>query len=141
MNANLIDIEVRKEERLSEVERQRNIVMKPPKKAAQLELYPDGTAARVFPSDYFDLIEKYELQNGRSGLKMFDAFALVDFYSERYNGEPRFIIVKDQPDIIFSREYMEDLRHIVDFVYVYFFDKDQNITEYAVKENWLLLFS
>ena len=141
MNANLIDIEVRKEERLSEVERQRNIVMKPPKKVAQLELYPDGTATRVFPSDYFELLVKYEQQHGRNGLKMFDAFALVDFYSERYNGEPRFIIVSDKQDIIFSREYIEDLRDIVDFAYVYFIDKDQNVTEYAVKDNWMSLFS
>ena len=138
MNANLIDIEVRKEERLSEVERQRNIVMKPPKKVAQLELYSDGKATRVFPSDYFELLVKYEQQHGRNGLKMFDAFALVDFYSERYNGEPRFIIVQDKQDIVFSREYIEDLRDIVDFAYVYFVDKDQNVTEYAVKDNWRL---
>lgn len=60
MNANIIDLEARKEERLSEAERQRNIVMKPPKKVAQLEIYPDGRATRVFPSDYAGLIEKYE---------------------------------------------------------------------------------
>lgn len=141
MNANLVDIEVRKLERLSEVERQRNIVMKPPKRVAQLELYPDGTATRVFPSDYFDLIEKYEHQHGRSGLKMFEAFALVDFYSERFNGEPRFIIVKDKPEISFSREYIEDLRGIMEHAYVYYVDKDQSVTEYMVKDNWMLLFS
>ena len=82
------DLESRKEERLSEVERQRNIVMKPPKKVAQLEIYPDGRATRVFPSDYAELVEKYEHEHGRTGVKMFGAFALVDFYSERFNGEP-----------------------------------------------------
>jgi superfamily II DNA or RNA helicase len=141
MNANLIDIEVRKEERLSEVERQRNIVLKPPKKVAQFELYPDGTATRVFPSDYFDLIEKYEHQHGRSGLKMFEAFALVDFYSERFNGEPRFILVREKKNIFFSREYIEDLRNIMDYTYVYYVDKDQSVSEYALKDNWRAMFS
>lgn len=140
MNANLIDIEVRKEERLSEVQRQSNIAMKPPKKIAQLELLPDGLAIRVFPSDYKDLIEKYEHQHGRSGFKMFDAFALVDYYCERYTGEPRFIIVKDRKDLLYSSEYFEDLRDIMDYTYVYYIDKEGSITEYSVKDQWMLLF-
>lgn len=140
LNASLIDIELRKGERLAEIERQRNIVMKPPKRIAQLELLPDGTANRVFPSDYQDLVEKYEHQHGRSGFKVFDAFALVDYYSERYNGEPRFIIVQDKSNIIYTREYLEDLRDIVDFTYVYQLDKEQNIVEYSLKDRWMLLF-
>lgn len=140
MNANLVDIEIRKEERLSEVDRQRHILLKPPKEIAQVELLPNNTATRVFPSDYKDIVEKYEQHHGRSGVKMFNAFALVDFYSERYNGEPRFIIVQDRNDIIYSRDYFEDLRKIADYTYVYRIDKDGTITEHPVRDMFMLLF-
>ena len=140
MNANLVDIEFRKEERLSEVERQRNILLKPPKAIAQIELIPSGIVMRTFPGDYKDLVEKYEHKQGRSGFKAFDAFALVDYYSERYNGEPRFIVVKDRKDILYSREYYEDLREILDYTYVYQIDDENNITEYPIKDQFVLLF-
>ncbi len=140
MNAALIDIEVRKEERLSEVEHQRNIVMKPPKKMAQLELVPNGSYFRVFPSDYKEIVEKYEHQNGRSNFKMFNAFALTDFYSERYNGEPRFIIVTDNANPMFPSSYLEDLKDIADYTYVYYITEDRIANEYSVKDQWMLLF-
>ena len=86
------------------------------------------------------MVEKYEHQHGRSGFKVFDAFALVDYYSERYNGEPRFMIIQDKSNIIYSREYLEDLRDILDFTFVYQIDKEQNIVEYSLKDRWMLLF-
>ena len=95
---------------------------------------------RTFPGDYKDLVEKYEHKQGRSGFKAFDAFALVDYYSERYNGEPRFIVVKDRKDILYSREYYEDLRDILDYTYVYQIDNEKNITEYPIKDQFVLLF-
>ncbi|MHB8065247.1 MAG: hypothetical protein ACYDG2_21995, partial [Ruminiclostridium sp.] len=140
MNAALIDIEVRKEERLSEVEHQRNIVMRPPKKMAQLELVPNGSCFRVFPSDYKEIVEKYEHQNGRSNFKMFNAFALTDFYSERFNGEPRFIIMSDKANPIYPAMYLEDLGDINVYTYVYCLNADGEITEYSVKDQWMLLF-
>ncbi|MBP2641122.1 MAG: helicase [Firmicutes bacterium] len=140
MNAKLIDIEIRKEERLSEVERQRNVVMKPPKRIAQLELLPNGLASRVFPEDHKGFVEHYERQHGRSNFKVFAAFALVDYYSERYNGEPRFIIVQEKKDLLYSREYYEDLRNILDYTYIYYIDKSGMVTEYSIKDHWMMLF-
>lgn len=140
MNAALIDIEVRKEERLSEVEHQRNIVMRPPKKMAQLELVPNGSCFRLFPSDYREVVEKYEHQNGRSNFKMFKTFALTDFYSERYNGEPRFIIVADKLNPVYPGSYLEDLKDIADYTYIYCVMADGSIKEYSVKDQWMLLF-
>lgn len=76
----------------------------------------------------------------RSEVKTFGALALVDFYSERFNGQPRFIIVRDRVDVLYSQEYLEDLRQIMEYAYVYDVDKDHYITEYAVKDFWLNLF-
>ncbi|HOJ11464.1 MAG TPA: hypothetical protein PK733_12855 [Clostridiales bacterium] len=140
MNAALIDIEIRKEERLSEVERQRNIIMKPPKKIGQLELVPDGMGCRVFPTDYKEIVEKYEHHNGRSNFKRFNSYALVDFYSERYNGEPRFIIVTNMKNVLYTQDYLEDLQEIIDYTYIYFIDEDMSVTEYSVKDYWMLYF-
>ena len=41
MQANLVDIEIRRDERLAEVARQGNVLVKPPKCIGQIELYPD----------------------------------------------------------------------------------------------------
>jgi superfamily II DNA or RNA helicase len=138
MNATLLDIEIRKEERISEVQRQKNIIMKPPKKIAQLELIPNGAANRIFPSDYKDIIERHEHQNGRSKFKMFNTYALVDFYSERYNGEPRFIILTKNKEVLYSTEYLNDLNEIIDNTYIYYVDDEKNVTEYSVKDKWMI---
>jgi hypothetical protein len=42
MNAQLIDIDAKKEERTALINRQRNITMKPPKRIIQLELIQNG---------------------------------------------------------------------------------------------------
>lgn len=140
MNAALIDIEARKEERISEVEHQRNITMKPPKLIAKLELVPDGTGNREFPEDFKEVVEKYEHHNGRSNFKSFKAYALVDFYSERYNGEPRFIIVATDRNVLYSKDYLEDVGDILNYTYVYFIDASNNITEHSLKDEWMLFF-
>ena len=132
MNAALIDIEVRREERLTEVERQRNIIMKPPKRLLQLELMPNGKGRRLFAVDYREIVEQYEHKNGRHNVKMFDAFALVDFYSERYNGEPRFIIISDYYKSTLTEDYLEDLRDIFDKTYVYIIRDGEIVDERAL---------
>lgn len=86
---------MRKERRLALVQRQKNIGMKPPKRIAQLEVIPRGKSQRLISVDYKDIIQDYERQNGRANTKTFNPYSLVDFYSERFNGEPRFIIISD----------------------------------------------
>jgi superfamily II DNA or RNA helicase len=119
MNARLIDLESRSENRLNEVERQKNIYIKPPKLLAQMELLPNGQALRVFPKDYQDVIEQYEHSQGRKNITMMNAFGLVDFYSERINGEPRFIIISNQKEPKLSEDYLEDLKELRGKVFVY----------------------
>ncbi|MBT2285839.1 hypothetical protein J7E78_20045 [Paenibacillus polymyxa] len=126
VDANLIDVEMRKERRLSLVQRQKNIGMKPPKRIAQLEVIPRGRSQRIICVDYVDIIQDYERQNGRGNTKIFNPFSLVDFYSERFNGEPRFIIGTENQDYQPSEEYLEDLTDIVDFTYMYII-KDRTI--------------
>ncbi|WJE15752.1 helicase-related protein [Halobacillus sp. ACCC02827] len=119
MNAKLVDIENKKEDRLSLIKRQENIIMAPPKRLIQLEVIPNGRKGRLISTDYKDIIENFEQQNGRSTLKAYKPLGLVDFYSERFNGEERFIILTDTADYVLSEEHIEDLRDIQDRTYIY----------------------
>lgn len=134
MNARLIYIEARRDERLAEIERQKNIVMKPPKCIVQLEVVPNGQVARSFNIDYKEIVEKYELSNGRRLIKTYDNLALVDFYSERYNGEPRFIIISEYANPQFSEEYMEHLKDIFNNTYVYVIHEGEVVSEKKLLE-------
>ncbi|MNW38747.1 RNA polymerase-associated protein RapA [compost metagenome] len=129
LDANLMDIELRKESRLTQVERQKNITMRPPKRIMQLEVVPKGTAERVLSVDYKDIVEAYERQHGRSNVKMFDQLARVDFYSERFNGEPRYIILTDNKDFFPSDDYLEDLSDITEHTFVYYVNGNTVIGE------------
>ncbi|MBP2114085.1 DEAD/DEAH box helicase [Paenibacillus silagei] len=119
LDASLIDIELRKESRITQVERQKNITMRPPKRIMQLEVVPKGSAERVLSVDYKDIVEAYERQHGRSNVKMFDSLARVDFYSERFNGEQRYIILTENKDFYPSEAYLEDLTDIAEHTFVY----------------------
>src|SRR5699024_2685172 len=117
MNAKLIDIENKKEERLSSIQRQANISMIPPKLIIQLEVTPNGKSGILISTDYQEVVEEYEKANGRRNVKAYAPFALIDFYSERFNGEERFIILSDNEDFYPSDDYIEDLRSILNKVF------------------------
>ena len=119
MNAQLIDIEEQKNKRLEMINRQRTITLQPPKKIAQFELIPDGNSYRVLATEYFKMVEAYERSNGRKLMKSYGNLGLIDFYSERFNGEERFIILTDKPGFNFSDNHLEDLHNIVDKTYIY----------------------
>jgi hypothetical protein len=129
MNAKLVDIELRRERRLQELERQKKVLMKPPQQIVQLELIPTGNAYRVFPEDYQEVIEEYEKANGRHNVKMLKIFGLVDFYSERFNGEPRYIIVTENKGMVLPPDYMEDLQEIIDWTYIYVVKESRVVEE------------
>lgn len=95
MNSQLIDIETRKSERLLAIQRQKNISFKPPKLLFAGILRPSHPSSRVINDDYYDIVARYEQANGRSKVKKLPSLGVVDFYSERFNGEPRYIIVTD----------------------------------------------
>ena len=132
MNSQLIDVEIQKQSRIELLNRQRTITMMPPKKIAQFELIPNGSSMRVIAEDYIELVVQYEKANGRKIVKTFDNLSLVDFYSERYNGEERFIILTNHTNYVFSEEYIEDLKSIADKTYVY------SISDEGIIENKLL---
>lgn len=138
MNANLTDTEIRRDERLMMIERQRNIGMEPPKLLIQLELTPNHQLSRLFSIDYKDIVEKYEQNNGRGNFKSFNTFALIDFYSERFNGEPRFIIVTDREDYFPSEDHLEDLQDILDKVYIYVVKNGEIAQERAMRDEILI---
>ncbi|MGQ7890675.1 DEAD/DEAH box helicase [Paenibacillus sp. WC2504] len=138
VDANLIDVEMRKERRLALVQRQKNIAMKPPKRIVQLEIVPRGKTQRVISVDYKELIQDYERQNGRGNIKTFDPFSLVDFYSERFNGEPRFIIITDDELYWPSEDYIEDLKEIDDFTYIYVVKDGRVKEERKIQSTYLI---
>lgn len=119
MTAQLIDIEEQKKQRLDKLNKQRTITLHPPKRIAQFECIPNGTSYRVVAEDYIDQITEYEKANGRKMLRSFKNFGLVDFYSERFNGEERFIILTDKINFMLSHEHLEDLHSIIDRTFVY----------------------
>lgn len=119
MNAQLIDIEEHKKKRLDILNKQRTITLNPPKKIAQFELIPNGLSYRLIAEDYYNIIATYEKEHGRKLVKMYDNLGLVDFYSERFNGEERFIIITDKAEFMLSEEHLEDLNRILDKTYVY----------------------
>ncbi|MBT2582594.1 helicase-related protein [Planococcus sp. ISL-109] len=119
MNAQLIDIEEQKTKRLGVINKQRTITLQPPKKVAQFELISNGLSYRLIATDYTELIETHERNNGRKLLKAYGNLGLVDFYSERFNGEERFIILVNNRDFILSEEHIEDLNSIIEKTYVY----------------------
>lgn len=102
MNAQLIDIEEQKKKRIHTLNKQRTIILQPPKKIAQFELIPNGSSYRVIASDYYNLVVAHEKANGRKLITMYDNLGLVDFYSERFNGEERFIILTEKPDFLLA---------------------------------------
>lgn len=124
MNAQLIDIEDQKNRRLELLNKQRTITLLPPKKLAQFELIPNGLSYRVLAQDYVELVTKYEKDNGRKVIKMFDNLGVVDFYSERFNGEERFIILTKNENFLASEPHLEDLHSILDKVYIYIINHD-----------------
>lgn len=139
MNANLIDIEARRDERLTLIERQMNIGMKPPKRLFQIEIMPNGKGNRAFSTDYKEIIERYENQNGRQIVKAFHPLALVDFYSERFNGEPRYILISDKLDYFPSEDHLEDLHDILDKVHIYILQNGQVVQERSMAEEIVVL--
>lgn len=139
MNANLLDIEMKREERMKLLQLQGNIGMKPPKRILQLEVVPNGQSQRVISTDYKEIIEHYERLNGRKVVNSFHPYALVDFYSERFNGEERFIIVTNKKDFFPSEDYLEDLMPILEKVYIYNV-KEGDVVEERAMANEVFLF-
>jgi superfamily II DNA or RNA helicase len=89
--AQLADIEKRREERLAEVERERSVQLQPPRRLLQARLVPDGSDnTRVIPADYAAQWEQEERLAGRTLVKVMDAFGLADFYSETADGEAKY---------------------------------------------------
>lgn len=119
IDSQFIDLEIRRNKRLSYIDQQRQIEMKPPKRITQLEIIPRGMPERLFSIDYQHLIEEYERQHGRGNVKMYDSFALVDFYSERYNAEPRYIILTNDENYHPYGDYLTDLQEIAEKTYIY----------------------
>jgi hypothetical protein len=127
------ELEERRDFRLRELERERSIQLKPAKKLAMLKVLPkkEQGCTRLIPSDYLDVVKRYEIAKGRSNVKAFDAFALADFYSENSDGEGRFIIIVDTysyHDLI----RVQDLRSIMDDTYVYIIQNGQVVDEIPV---------
>lgn len=134
MNAQLIDLDVKREERVQLILRQKQINMKPPKKVLSLQVAPIQKSKRVMAIDYKETIERYEKANGRRNIKMFNSLALVDFYSERFNGEERYIILTNDESFFPSDLYLEDLDDILGKVHIYVVKDDQVVMERALKD-------
>ncbi|MGG2093476.1 helicase-related protein [Bacillus sp. S13(2024)] len=138
MNAKLIDLDLKKEERLSMIHRQKNISMKPPKKIILLELIPSGVCDRVIATDYHDAVMSYERENGRLNVKQFRNLGLVDYYSERFNGEERYIILTNNPAFALNDFYLDDLHEILEKVYIYVVRDGEVVEERAIKDEMII---
>src|SRR5699024_10629386 len=92
--AQIDEMEDRSKERLTEIDRQRSIQLKPIKTIAQFKVEPNGKEyGRIIPEDYFSIIEEHELKQGRFNVRVHRAFGLVDFISEEVDGDNRLIVI------------------------------------------------
>ncbi|MBD3107921.1 DEAD/DEAH box helicase family protein [Bacillus sp. AGMB 02131] len=132
MNAKLIDLDLKKEERLTLINRQKNISMKPPKKVISLNIVPEGKSERVLAADYIDVVLNYEKQNGRLNVKRYRNLGLVDFSSERFNGEERFIILTEKENYVPNDFYLEDLQEVLDKLFIYVVKDGRIVEENAI---------
>jgi len=119
MNAKLMDLDIKKEERLKLINQQKNVSLKPPKLVISLDVMPTGKCQRVLANDYYEAVSQYERAHGRLNVKQYNNLGLIDFSSERYNGEQRFIVLTNDPEFTFSENELEDLRDISGMVYIY----------------------
>jgi len=131
--AQIDEIEDRSKERMDEIDRQKAIQLKPIKTIAQFKMEPNDThIARIIPGDYFDMIEAYELSQGRVNTEIKPAFGLVDFVSEEADGESRLIIVT--PDIyVFKDTYIEEDYHSIKNRTIVYEVKGDEIIEYELE--------
>ncbi len=90
-NGQLLEIDEKRHARLTEVERERSVQLRPLKRLVQARLLPDGSAeTRVIPEDYADAWERQAHVAGYPHVRVMDAFGPVDLYSETAEGEGRF---------------------------------------------------
>ncbi|WP_331713177.1 helicase-related protein [Aneurinibacillus soli] len=130
MNAQLIEIEERSEERMLEIERERSITLRPTHRCLQIGIVPNGQQMnRLFPEEWANVVQQYEALNGRTKLQVFPAFGLVDFYSETYEGEGRFMILTDNPAFELSSVQKKDLGDVLDRTVLYVIKNGQIVQE------------
>jgi len=130
MNARLIDLDMKKSERIQLINQQKNVAMKPPKRIMSLELIPMSSSNRMIAEDYYDLIVNYEKENGRLNVRQYDNLGMIDFTSERFNGEERFIILTNDPNFEMKETDLEELGEIIEYVHVYY------VNQYNVLKEW-----
>lgn len=51
---------------------------------------------QVISDDYYEIVEKYQKDYGRLNIIQYKNLGLIDFSSERFNGEVRYIILSHQ---------------------------------------------
>jgi len=130
MNTKLVQIEEKKEMRMEEINRERTIQMRPPKKVLKITLVPDNSVnKRAIINKYEELIYQYEKDHGRVNIKMQRQFGLVDFYSETQEGKPRYIILIDDLSYRFDDVHRKDLQRIREELVVYYIKNSEEIIE------------
>lgn len=123
IKSQLIDIEERRQQRLQEVERERNINIIPPKRIAHFTIQPDSNNAyRLVAKDFEDIVRNYEKQNGRNLIKTYPTLSLVDFISEDDCGEERYIILVQNPSTQLSSSHLIDLQELKGSIYLYYLE-------------------
>ena len=130
MNTKLVQIEEKKEMRMEEINRERTIQMRPPKKVLKITLVPDiSINKRIIIYRYKDLVYQYEKEQRRVNVKMQRQYGLVDFYSETQEGKPRYIILIDDLSYRFDDVHRMDLQKIREELVVYYIKNSEEIIE------------
>lgn len=137
--AQIDEIEDRSKERLTEIDRERSIQLKPVKRIAQFRIEPNCTEnGRVIPEDYLSKIEDYEIGQGRINVRVQQAFGLVDFISEEADGESRLIVVTKNIHQFKEQLIEEDYYAIKSRVFVYEV-REKQIIEHQLDQGLLFV--
>lgn len=128
------DLEERSKERLEDIERERSIQLQSIKSLTQLHVQPISSAARIIPTDYAEVIKKYEYGNGRLNIREKKAYGLVDFTSEEAEGNTRFILVTPSLKTLDEQIIIEDYKELNGSVYIYVLENGQIIEEIQMEQ-------
>ncbi len=106
----LAALEERRLSRISRLERERTIQMRPVKPLYAIRLLPSPQGARSLPNVWEASVREFAMTSGYQNFRAFPAFGLVDYYAENREGQPVYFLATTDPKVKWSAEHLRDMQ-------------------------------